>query len=343
MFVALITVTSIYLVVDLFEKIDNFIYSHLEIYKAVAFFLYKIPLIISQVIPICLLLSVLIAMGLMNKSNEIIALKSGGVNINYILKPVLVIGFLFTLGMFILSELIVPLTVPKSNKLWIEDVKKKQMVTTREKNIWIKGHRHITHIKYYDPDKRTIFDLSLYFFDEEYNLSKRIDAKKGVFDKGEWLLEEILEQTRIEEDNTYHINLYDEQTIKLDLVPDDLKQVSRKSEEMNFLELYEYVQKVEAEGYDAMRYKVDLYAKSAFPFVCVIMSLLGLGIAVRTSMKDGLPVVISYGIGIAFLYWIFHSFSLSLGYAGMIPPFISAWVANMVFLCWGLFLLLNAD
>ena len=43
--------------------------------------------------------------------------------------------------------------------------------------------------------------------------------------------------------------------------------------------------------------------------------------------------VIAMGIGVAFLYWILNSFCLSLGYGGVLPPIVAAWVANCVFAC----------
>ena len=66
-------------------------------------------------------------------------------------------------------------------------------------------------------------------------------------------------------------------------------------------------------------------------------------IAFRGKMKEGLPVSIAYGIGIAFLYWIFYSFCVSLGYGEMLPPIIAAWTANFIFLAFAVFILLNAE
>jgi len=334
---------GLFVAVDFFEKIDNFMSVNLELSKAIIFFLFKFPLIISQILPICLLLAVLVSLGLMNKHNEITALKSSGVSIAYILRPILFIGIFCSVTLFMLSEIIVPLTVPKSNRIWIEDVKKKHMIATQEKNIWIMGKQLITHIKYYNPIKKTAFGMSFYYIDDHFRLVKRIDVKKGVYDQGKWHLYDVMEQILNENDGACRVNLYEDRVESLDLLPEDLKRVAKKSEEMNFGELYAYINKLESEGYDAMIYKVDLYAKAAFPFVCVIMCLLGTGIGVKGNIKEGLPVGIAYGIGIAFLYWVFYSFCLSLGYGGLLPPFIAAWAANFLFSCWGLYVLLNAD
>jgi lipopolysaccharide export system permease protein len=112
---------------------------------------------------------------------------------------------------------------------------------------------------------------------------------------------------------------------------------------MSFKELLTYIRKIEEEGYDAAKYKVDLYAKLALPFVCVIMCILGTGIAIKGEKMESIFLCVAYGIGIAFFYWIFYSFCLSLGYGEMLPPAIAAWCANFVFLCFGLFTLLRAE
>ena len=104
-----------------------------------------------------------------------------------------------------------------------------------------------------------------------------------------------------------------------------------------------YIDKVVSEGYEATTYLVDYHAKFAFPVVCLIMSLLGVAIAARSGVKEGLAMSVVYGIGVAFLYWVFHSFCLSLGYGGVLPVWVAAWTTNLVFLCVSGFLLLHAD
>ena len=79
--VILVMVIGIYIAVDFFEKIDDFLEKGLPFSKALSFFLYKTPFIVAQITPVGLLLAVLVVFGLMNKNNEIIALKSGGISI----------------------------------------------------------------------------------------------------------------------------------------------------------------------------------------------------------------------------------------------------------------------
>lgn len=341
--VVLAVVVCIYMVVDFFENIDDFMAKDLPFSTVAAFFLNKIPFVVAQITPVGVLLAVLISFGLMSKNNELIALKSSGISIYSLVKPSLWLGIIFSLFLFFLSEVLVPITMDKVNRIWIEEVRTQKLVTLREKDIWIKGNRSIMHIKYYNSKEKAIYGITVNYFDDEFNLVKRIDAKKGVFQEPHWLLYDIMEQKLNREKGQYDMTLAKNKVENLEFIPDDLKHVIKKSEEMNFKELLEYIRKVEAEGYDATSYRVDLYGKTALPFVCIIMVLVGTGIGVREKVKEGLPISITYGIGIALLYWVFYSFCVSLGYGEMLPPFIAAWTANLLFLCVGIILLVNAE
>ena len=341
--IVLAMVIGIYLIIDFFEKIDDFLEAGVSFSGAYSFFLLKIPLIVAQIIPVCILLAVIIVFGLMVKNNELVALKSSGASVYYLLTPAVILGFLFSILLFFMSEAIAPITIEKANRIWLKEVKKKTGVLSNEKNIWFKSTGSITHIKYYNPATKSIFGVTINHFDDNFRLIGRIDSAKGIFKDNNWVLYDIMEQKLNQKDENYKVTFYEEKIEKLAFLPEDLKTVAKKSEEMNFVQLYSYVKKVESEGYDAATYRTDLHAKISFPFVCVIMCMAGTGLAVKKQRIEGLPVKIAFGIGLAFLYWIFYSFCVSLGYGRMLPPAIAAWTANFIFLCFSIIILLNAD
>ena len=331
--IILFAVVSIFLAVDFFEKIDDFLEAGLPVTRFLVYTQYQIPMVISQITPVALLLGVLIVFGLMNKNNELIALRSSGVSSYYLLRPILGLSAIVTIGLFFLADVVVPLSASQANKIWLQEVRKKAVATSRNKNIWIKGNRSIAHIRYFNPTDRTISGITLYFFDENFRLYRRVDAATGAYEANQWIFYDLMEQkfANSQDRTEYDIQHFDSRVELLNYVPDELKQVVKKSEEMNFFELLDYVRKVQAEGYDATNYIVDLHGKLSFPFVCIIMSLMASGFAFRRRMREGIAVSIAYGIGVIFLYWSLHSFSLSLGYGGHLPPFLAAWLANFVF------------
>ena len=70
--IVLAVVATVYLAVDFFEKIDDFLEAGVPAASALWYFLFKIPFIIAQVLPIGLLLAVLVTFGIMSKQNELI-------------------------------------------------------------------------------------------------------------------------------------------------------------------------------------------------------------------------------------------------------------------------------
>lgn len=332
----------IYISIDFFENIDNFMSAGLPLSRIIEFLQLKLPLIIAQITPVGILLAVLITFGLMNKNNEIIALKSGGLSVYYFLRPIFTLGLLFTSLLFFLSEIIVPITISKANQIYRVEVKK-YAVTSVQKNIWFKGHRTISHISYFNPRDKTISGVTLNFFDQGFRLTRRVDAARGEFKQGRWVFYDFMEQELNEKTGSYDVKFHNEGVEEIDFVPEDLKRVAKNSEEMSFKDLYYYILDVEAEGYDATPYRVDFHSKFAIPVACLIVCIIGTGLTLGKGTRQGLSVSITYGMVVIFLYWVCQSFCQSLGYGGILPPFIAAWAANFIFACYAVFNLLNAE
>jgi lipopolysaccharide export system permease protein len=351
-------VVTIYIFIDFIDRSGKLIQAGLSFQRTLTYFIYNIPFIISQITPVVILLSVLIVLGIMNKKNEILALKSCGVSIYVLLKPLLILGMVLACMLFFLSNSVVPFSKQKANRIWMEEVRgKRATLTSVEQNIWMNGSSRITHIGYFDPVQNIIKDVTIYYFNKNFRLIRRVDALEGLYpltnrkasknldlDPPEkWTLKSILDQ-RLEPNGEYYsVTQMDRLSLNMDFSVDDLKGVAVKSEELNFRALREYIHKVESEGYDATAYRVDLNAKLAMPFVCVIMSLLGVGIALRSNINDGVAVGVAYGLAAGFLYWIIMSFCMSLGYGGILPPILAAWIANLIFITLGGILLINAE
>jgi lipopolysaccharide export system permease protein len=340
---SLLSVLCIFIAIDYLGTMDEFIEAEISLWRAFQFVVLKIPFICTQAMPVILLLAILIVFGLMSKRNELMILNSSGVSIYGLVKPVLMVAATAALLLFYLAEHIVPLTMLQANAIQNREIRKKTNVAVKERNIWIKGHRQITHIQYFNPSGQSINGFTRYYFNDKFQLIRRIDAKAGNFVENQWRLSDCMDQRLNTSTDTYDIEIRDTLQEDLHLHPDDFRQIIRKSEEMNFRELSAYVRKVENEGYDATTYRVDLYAKSAYPFICIIMAMVAIGLTARRRLVKGLPVSITYGISIGFLYYVFHSFCVSLGYGGILPPLAAAWAANFIFLCGGLFLILNAE
>lgn len=327
-----ILVLILFAAVDYLSNMDEFFASKIGLGRAFYYVLLKLPMMWIQLTPAAFMIAVVSVFGVMNRHNEIIAMKGGGVSPFYMLVPVFVFAGIVAFFMFFASEVVSPVTTAKANRIKDFEIRKSAAVAAGKKNIWIKGDHQIVHVSYYDPASKNIHGISLYRFDNNFAPSLRIDAESGEYLEGRWNLKNLMTMTI--KDGQESVSVLSDNTLSMDLgfTPDEAKAASVKSEEMGVSDLVKYIDKVENEGYDATSYKVDFMAKIAFPFSSFVMALAGVTIASLRRLRERLSVSIGLGIMVLFFYWTMHGFSTSLGYGGMLPPIIAAWASNIVFI-----------
>ena len=82
----------LYLIVDFFERLDLLLRNHAAPISAVRYFVFKIPLMVTQIMPPAVLAAVLLSLGMLSRRNEIIALRASGVSLVQTAFPLLVLG-----------------------------------------------------------------------------------------------------------------------------------------------------------------------------------------------------------------------------------------------------------
>lgn len=337
MVVALVITLTI--IIDYISHADKFIAASVSWKLGVYYVLLRIPFIIGLIGPVTVLLAVLIVFSLMGKNRETLALSSSGVSPFSLFKPVLIVGIVSSVGLFLVSNFVVPPTIQEANRIEHQKIRKDQDLFIHKDNTWIKDTKMIGLIGRYDPMRQRIFGVELNFFDDDFNLAQRIEAKEGTVKKGFWELADAIVLSK-RDDKQYVARTYKMVRIPMKFSPENLTDVVQRSEEMSVSDIYQYILRIEREGYDATYYRVELQSKFAFPLACIIMCLIAVGVSARTTNRTGgFAIGVTIGICAAFAYWLLHSFCLSLGYSGQLPPTIAAWTANALFLCVGAVLL----
>lgn len=338
-FISLSAFLMIYMVVEFFGKIDNFLEADVPINVAFSYFIYQIPFTIQQLIPVSVLISVMLMLGIMHKHNEILAMKNCGLSLFNLSYPILAVSVLAGIGTFFISESIVPITSSMANNIWnIQVEKRAPKGVYKLSQLWYRGKGSIYQIRTYDSRQKIIEGLTIFFFDKAFTLTKRIDARKATWINDRW----NLKNGRIQEiglDGSWKSIDFTDHSLQLPEGPQDFETSMKAPEEMSFWELRKYMKKLNEEGYDSTRSQVDLHTKIAFPFICPILTLVGIPLALRRK-KGGIPLSITFAIGISFFYLLIFGLSRSLAISGALPPILGAWVANLLFSFFGIYLML---
>ena len=322
---------ALYLIVDFFEKIRMFLSNHASVIQMATYFLFSVPMIISLILPAAVLLATLMTYSNLSKYNEITAMKANGISLYRMSSPVLIFAAVIAVSLFYFSELITPAALQKTENIVIVEVQKQKALGVFKQNeIWYHSDNAIYNFKMFDVTANILRGVTINYINPDFTLKMRIDAERAEWKDGHWIFYNLL-LTRFDGNNSPVLEWSKQKIIDLPEKPNDFKIMQKDAEKMGFFDLRKYIRKIQAEGYDATRYLVDLYGKIAFPFVTLILVIIGISFSLRQERHGGVMQSLGIGIVIGFSYWIVHAFSMSLGRSGILPAILSAWLANIIF------------
>jgi lipopolysaccharide export system permease protein len=331
----------IYLIVDFFARMDRFIEHKAATTLVFLYYLYQIPGIGLQILPLGILMATLLGLGILSRNNEITAMKANGISLYRITLPLLLLGILASGLCFMGNELIVPFSKRQSDNIFLTEILKKPRKTfIRNYKVWYRSANAIYNFQVFNPQKDLLEGITLFEFDDDFKLARRIDAKSAVWRGDGWHFSDvIIRDFRKERD--IQTTRFEERVIPIPETPNVFKEEQRDTEEMGYYDLRRYIRKTKKGGYDATRYIVDLYAKLSFPFACAIMVFIGIPFSTKTARSGGIALSIVMSIVIGFLYWIILNLSLSLGHSGLLPPQLSAFAPHALFGLAGIYALIS--
>ncbi|TYT75631.1 LPS export ABC transporter permease LptG [Desulfobotulus mexicanus] len=343
-FILLFVVVVIFVVVDYLSNADRFFAAGLSGYRSIYYVLMKLPREIIQILPLCFFLSILAALGLVNRSNELIALKGGGIGPALLLRPVFGGALFISVFGLLLADTISPMAAAEVNSIRYGELRPGAVHVQRKENIRIRKDQYFIYINEVHLDDERLEGIRIHELSRDgFFPVRRIIAQSGSFVAEGWMLEGVVEQVLDAEDGVFSVQSYPVFAFDLGLNLSDFESIRSAANEMGIRELWHYINKIEKQGYDVTGYRVDFFGKTAFPFASLALCFLAVLISLRPSMKSNMALGMGYGIGIAFMYWICYSFSMSLGYGGVLPAVFAAWMPNCLFAALGIYGLLGLD
>lgn len=339
--IALFGFLGLYLVIDVFEKVDDILEKGASFTDALWYFCLKIPLIVTQGIPMAVLLATLITFGILQRNREIVALKAAGLSLKTYGAPIVMAACIVAVTHFVVGENIARTMSVQARKIWFEKIDKssKQMEWKHE-NVWYHGQGIVYQIHVYDDRAQTFHQVSLFYLDRNFRLYQRLDAQSLSWETDHWVARNgmLLDLTldRIEQVR------FDRKKLELRETPVDFAGLEALPEELDTVQLYQYVARTKAEGYSPTALEVELNYRLAFPLTSIILAVIGMVI----SLKQGLHGRIAFGIGIAILagsaYLGLLQVGTALASAGILPVVTGVWTGNLIFMAIGLYLWASA-
>ncbi len=334
-FVSMFVLTFVMVLGNLIKLAELIVTKGIPLFVAGKLFLYLIPFLFSFILPISTLAAVLLSIGRLSSDNELIAIRSNGINLFRVLLPILVIGLMLSLFSVILNNQIIPDSHLKSRQTML-DIGTQNPTAALEEGTFITAFdKFILFIYHIDGYKFT--NIRIYEPRGENKPPRTIIAKKGEFillPEKKILKLKLVDGTSDEinpndPENFYKLN-FKTYFMNIDFKKQANKKADKKSKDMTLEELRGQLDQFKRDGIDTAPILTEIYKRASLAFSCLIFILLGAPFAMITRRREK---SINFGFAtliIACYYLILIGFE-ALSMEGALPPFVAMGMPDFIF------------
>jgi len=337
---SVVAAVVIFVVLDMVEMLGKFIDSDVPTAIVFQYYYLYLPYIAYLILPVATLLATMFTVGSLTMSNELVAMHASGISFYRPMSWLLLLAVLTAAVTFMFGETIVPKFNRQRMDIYRYEVKK----IPRESRA-SHGHLYVQidqdtqlSIDRFNSQTGEAFGLQIVDVDSG-RLTGRVDAEKMIWLNNAWHLQGSVSREFDEQGNVAWLKGSSQKDlVEIGLRPDQMEKVQIKPEEMNYIELRDYIRKQKSIGANIVKWRVDLFSKVSLPAATIIIVLFGAPIA---SIRRRSGTVLGFGLAlfICFIYFGFIQVGKVLGHKAVLEPLVSAWVGNVFFGLLGLVIL----
>ncbi|MEZ4753354.1 MAG: LPS export ABC transporter permease LptG [Bdellovibrionota bacterium] len=330
LFLSLLVFCLLFLISDFFDRIDNVMDSEAGFWTITTYFLFKIPEMIGYTLPIAMLVSTMLTIGMLSKNSEITAMRASGLPLYWITAPVLVVGIVLSCFTIVFNETLVPYCARRVREIYDIDIKQKHLTGSySQSDFWWRDKESFYTVDIFDSRTNELFKIAKLDLNDQGQITSRIDAEKAVWIDPilRWNLNNVTERN-FKDNQGPSVKKYAGLPLLIEEDPKDFYDTKKDPKTMSWFKLNNFIKRLKENGVSVSGQLSDLHAKLAFPFVIFVSALAVIPFALKPARSGSLASSFIFGLVIGFSYYAVHSFSLALGRAEIWPALFAAWTAH---------------
>ncbi len=331
----MLVITVIAVVIDTEEKADDFVRSGLSTWQIVMhYYIGFIPFIMSMIFPLMVFIAVIYFTSRMAARTEFVAIMTGGVRYNRMLRPYFFGAVMLSSILWIASRT----WVPRANVIrtdfqtvYVDRNSSYNPNASSNNNYYLRvDSATFVGMRSYDTLSKSASAFSLQKIKNNkmyYNL--RAERMQWDTAKKNWRLNWAVERNvdglkeTIRKIDTMHINL--------NVKPSELRKDEYMKDKLTTPELNDFIRMEEIRGTEGLNtFKVEKYHRDATPFSVIIMTMIGAIVSSR-KVRGGSGLHLALGIVMAALFVIMDKFAVTFSIKGNMPAVLAAWTPNIIF------------
>ena len=319
----------LYVVADLTQNAEEIARNQVSMRIVLAYYANLVPQVFLDVTPFALMIAVLILLTLLERRQELTALKAAGISLFRLALPVLLVAAAVASGLWVLGESV----VPEANRetLRLLDIIKGRETTRSYRSSdrqWLlsrDGESFYNFLRFDSPTK-TLIRFSLFKIDQNMNLKFYLFTHRIRFEDGAWIADSGWFRQVFPDGTDEFKRITSPMKLEIPEGPEYFSQEYRRPSEMNVRELRKYIKELVESGYRPASLIVRWHQKFAYPLSAFIMVLLALPFGLnrggrKVSTMQGIAVALGLGIAYFMLVALFGK----LGEVDVLPPVVGAW------------------
>jgi len=317
----------LYIAQDLLGRLGEFIRYHARVSQVVGYYLIILPEALVVMLPVALLLGLLFCLSNLGKNNELIAFRASGISNQRLAVPFLVAGVLATVVVFVVDEAFVP-TGKARAETFKSELHGRGSRTVLDNFFYANtGDHREWYVRRFNTLARQLDFVEIHQRKPDGTAQLDLFAQSATWTNGQW---------RFTEANVYDHAQPQDQLVHIAVTnfpafsesPNRLALEGREPDQLRTRELR---QQIAHRTSRMAAYKVELYRRYAFPWMCLIVIWLGFPLGVQVSRRGGALLGVGTALGLVVAFFLVMNIALALGKGGRIPPVVAAWLPNAVF------------
>jgi lipopolysaccharide export system permease protein len=296
--------------------------------------LMKLPSLGMTLLPMAVLFTAIYTCWKLNKTSELIVIRSFGLSAWQFLSPLLICAMLIGVFSTAVIDPISSIFLGKYSQMEsIYFKNQKDLVTVSKTGIWLRqpsdeGYSLI-HSATFDKEQWQLNKVIVLFFDKDDNFVRRMDSSTAYLRDGYW------EFSQPQVNDRKGLQRLDSQKIPTELTSQKIEESFADPETIPFWSIPEYIKIMEDTGFPATRLYMHFQTLLARPFLLAAMILLAATFSLRPPRFGGVAYMIILGVAAGFFIFFLESILQAFGISQKIPVYLAAWTPAIIGLLLG--------
>lgn len=328
----LVSVIALFVIVDYNEIAKDIRENKASFSTVLTYYRFQIFQVVDWTLPISVLVATLVTFGMLSKNNEVTAMKANGVSLFRVSLPIVAVAAIVGLLAYFVRDFVLPYSTKRVQEVRRRIEGKETRTAATQQKLWYLGAgRYVINFLSYDNNARQLSEVQVFeFHPTEFRMVRRIYSRTATWTGQAWRFENGWIRSFQDDGNSTFTPIIRPVTLYYRETPEDFATEVKAPEQMSYSELRRYIGTIKSAGYAADELEVELWEKTSWPAISLVMALIALPFAFRMGKRGAL-----YGVGIALVlgivYWMVFAVFTKFGEVGNLPPLLSAWAGNILF------------